>query len=60
MKPIEFVGSSQEDLRNFPAEARRAAGFELNFVQIGLLPQKTRQADIALAQQRFKEIGGKP
>jgi len=106
MKPIEFVGSSQEDLRNFPAEARRAAGFELNFVQMGLMPsdwkamkaigsgvmeirihkegewrviyvakfekavyvlhafekktQKTRQADIALAQQRFKEIGGEP
>lgn len=23
MKPIEFVGSSQEDLRNFPTERRR-------------------------------------
>lgn len=106
MKPLEFVGSSQEDLRNFSAEARRAAGFELNFVQMGLMPsdwkpmkaigsgvmeirihkegewrviyvakfekavyvlhafekktQKTRQADIELALQRFKEIGGKP
>lgn len=105
MKPIEFVGSSQDDLRNFPAEARRAAGFELNFIQMGLMPsdwkpmkaigsgvmeirihkegewrviyvakfemavyvlhafekktQKTRQADIELAQQRYKEIGGK-
>jgi len=33
MKPLEFVGSSLDDLRKFPAEARRAAGFELDFVQ---------------------------
>jgi len=38
MKPIVFVGSSLEDIRNFPAEARRAAGFELTFVQQGLDP----------------------
>lgn len=38
MKPLAFVGSSQEDLRSFPAEARRAAGFALNFVQQGLAP----------------------
>ena len=38
MKPLEFIGSSLDDLREFPAEARRAAGFELNFVQQGLMP----------------------
>lgn len=38
MKPLEFVGSSLDDLRAFPAEARRAAGFELGFVQRGLDP----------------------
>ncbi len=38
MKPLQFIGSSQDDLRNFPAEARRAAGFELSFVQQGLAP----------------------
>ena len=38
MKPLEFVGSSLNDLRAFPAEARRAAGFELGFVQRGLEP----------------------
>lgn len=27
MKPLKFVGSSLDDLRNFPDEARRAAGF---------------------------------
>lgn len=106
MKSLEFAGSSQDDVRNFPAEARRAAGFELHAVQQGLLPsdwkpmvivgagtmeirihkegewriiyvakferavyilhafekktQKTRQADIDLARQRYREIGGKP
>lgn len=38
MKPLEFAGSSLEDLKAFPAEARRAAGFELSFVQRGLAP----------------------
>ena len=38
MKPIEFTGSSQDDLKNFPAEARRDVGFQLHFVQMGLAP----------------------
>lgn len=38
MKRLEFVGSSLEDLKEFPPEARRAAGFELGFVQRGLDP----------------------
>ncbi|THI85175.1 MAG: type II toxin-antitoxin system RelE/ParE family toxin [Nitrospira sp. CG24A] len=38
MKRLEFAGSSLDDLREFPAEARRVAGFELGFVQRGLDP----------------------
>ena len=38
MKPLRFIGSSLGDLRNFPDEARRAAGFELRAVQNGLEP----------------------
>jgi phage-related protein len=38
MKPLKFIGSSLDDLRNFPDEARRAAGFELHAVQSGLEP----------------------
>ena len=38
IKPLVFVGSSRDDLKAFPAEARRAAGFELGFVQQGLEP----------------------
>ena len=38
MKQLSFVGSCLDDLRNFPDEARRAAGFELYAVQCGLEP----------------------
>jgi phage-related protein len=45
MKPLHFMGSSLDDLRNFPDEARRAAGFELRAIQSGLEPsdRKPRQ-----------------
>jgi phage-related protein len=38
IKLLRFVGSSLDDLRNFPDEARRATGFELRAVQSGLEP----------------------
>lgn len=38
MKPLNFIGSSLDDLRNFPEEARKAAGFELYAIQLGLEP----------------------
>jgi phage-related protein len=38
VKALRFVGSSLDDLRDFPDEARRAAGFELRVVQNGLDP----------------------
>jgi phage-related protein len=37
-KPIVWVGSSLHDLRAFPEDARRLAGFELRRVQQGLQP----------------------
>ncbi|HEX9814802.1 MAG TPA: type II toxin-antitoxin system RelE/ParE family toxin [Myxococcota bacterium] len=37
-KPVTFLGSSLHDLRDFPHEARRDAGFQLDKVQRGLLP----------------------
>ncbi|BCB27978.1 hypothetical protein SKTS_28640 [Sulfurimicrobium lacus] len=42
MKKLRFVGSSLDDLKNFPAEARRDAGFELDAVQRGLMPSDFR------------------
>ena len=38
MKTLRFIGSSIDDLRDFPMEARREAGFELDSVQRGLMP----------------------
>jgi phage-related protein len=38
VKPLKFVGSSLDDLRNFPDEARRASGFDLYAVQNGHEP----------------------
>jgi phage-related protein len=39
VKALKFVGLSLDDLRNFPEEARRVAGFELRAVQNGLEPR---------------------
>jgi phage-related protein len=41
-KPLHFLGSSLDDLRSFPREARRDAGFNLDFVQRGLEPSNWR------------------
>lgn len=106
MKTLRFVGSSLEDLRDFPVDAKRQAGFELDALQRGQSPsdwkpmkavgvgvreirihvlgewriiyvasfdeaiyvlhsfqkktQKTRQSDIDLARQRYRQIGGEP
>ncbi len=38
MKCLRFIGSSLDDMRDFPADARRQAGFELDAVQRGLEP----------------------
>lgn len=38
MKPVHFVGSSREDLREFPESARETAGHQLFKVQQGKEP----------------------
>lgn len=38
MKPIRFLGDSLRRLREFPADARHDAGFQLDRVQRGELP----------------------
>jgi phage-related protein len=37
-KPLKWVGSSRDDLRRFPDDARVVAGFQLRRVQGGLEP----------------------
>ena len=39
LKPVVCLGSSREQLRAFPAEARERAGLELYLVQQGLEPR---------------------
>lgn len=35
VKAIEWVGSSKQDLRDFPPEARQRAGYQLELIQEG-------------------------
>lgn len=35
VKPVRWIGNSQEDLREFPEEARREIGYALYFAQKG-------------------------
>lgn len=37
-KPVEFRGSSLDDLRAFPTDARREAGHQIDLVQNGVGP----------------------
>jgi phage-related protein len=46
IKPLKFVASSLDDLRNFPDEARRAAGFELHAIQSGLEPSDWKRCKL--------------
>jgi phage-related protein len=41
-KAIRWLGSSRQDLRGFPHDARRLAGFQLRQVQRGLEPADWR------------------
>lgn len=38
MKKLKFIGTSEEDLADFPLDAKRAAGFELWQIQMGAKP----------------------
>lgn len=38
MKLLIWLGDSLDDLKKFPAEARREAGYQLDRIQHGLLP----------------------
>jgi phage-related protein len=48
MKTLRFVGSSLEDLRDFVLHSFQKK------------TRKTRQSDIDLARQRYRQIGGEP
>ena len=41
-KPVEFLGSSLRDLKDFPDAARQEAGYQIDRVQNGLAPTDWR------------------
>lgn len=47
LKPLSWVGSSREDLKEFPEEIRQDVGFALHGI-------KTPQQDIDLIKQRLR------
>jgi phage-related protein len=42
MKPLEWIGSSKDDLNAFPGPARREAGYALYLAQIGMKAVKAK------------------
>ena len=61
MKPIAFRGSSLADLRSFPADVVREAGYQLDRVQRGMAPFDAKpMADIgsAVAELRLWDEAG--
>ena len=49
LKPVEFRGSSLDDLRAFPLAAKREAGFQKK-------SEKTSKADLDLASKRYRDL----
>ncbi|MCI0419151.1 MAG: type II toxin-antitoxin system RelE/ParE family toxin [Acidobacteria bacterium] len=45
-KPVFWVGTSLDDLRTFPKEARRITGHQLHLVQLGLNPKDCKPMPI--------------
>lgn len=61
MKPVHFVGTSREDLKGLPEEARETAGFQLFKVQQGKEPDDWKPMPIVGAgvqEIRVRDEGG--
>ncbi len=61
MKPIEFVGTSLDDLRGFPVGARRECGYQLDRVQQGFDPVDFKPMPTVgngVREVRVREQGG--
>jgi phage-related protein len=60
-KELRWVGSSYDDLLEFPREARRNAGFELGKVHAGLAPEDWKPFDSVGAgtrEIRIRDVTG--
>ncbi len=61
MKPLKFIGSSQDDLRKMSATARRALGIELMTVQYGGEPsdfKPMKEVDAGALEIRYRDPSG--
>ena len=61
IKPLEFKGSSLDNLRAFPLEARREAGLQLDRVQRGLVPDDWKPMNTigqGVKEIRIRETSG--
>jgi phage-related protein len=61
MKRIEFLGSSQKDLREMPAAARHALGIELMTVQYGGEPKDWKplpSVGAGVVEIRYRDADG--
>jgi phage-related protein len=54
-KPLRWVESTLRDVRNFPSDARREAGFDLDRVQTGRMPRDWKPLeDVAAGVQEIR------
>lgn len=61
MKPVIWLGSSKEDLKDFPADARQQAGYQLGLVQAGREPQNWKPMSsigAGVREIRIREASG--
>ncbi|MDP1955905.1 MAG: type II toxin-antitoxin system RelE/ParE family toxin [Polaromonas sp.] len=61
MKVINWVGSSKQDLLDFPADARREAGYQLGKTQAGLEPddwKPMKTVGSGVREIRIREASG--
>jgi len=60
-KPLQFMGTSHNDLKAFPDQARREAGFNLDFVQRGFDPESwkpMKTVGAGVNEMRIREASG--
>jgi phage-related protein len=59
MKPVSFLGNSLDELRSFPDDARREAGFQIDRLQRGLNPDDWKPMPAIGAREiRVRETSG--
>ena len=61
VKPVVFLGSSLEDLRAFPVDARREAGYQIDKLQRGSSPESWKQVPTigaGIQEIRIRDVFG--